>query len=1242
MYKNSLCDIDLSVFEAKQNSEMLETHPEEDDNDAGVVRISNEIDQVQKRKDQLKKELQQLNDEERQLSTKLRRASRSSVSLAITDEDDQNPGYADPDDSVMAMPKNQSDSTKSRDSNKSGDPISRNNSDPAKRSNSNEARRNKWSLRKKKTGSITEPKSLAQTLKEVQKDPAIQTAFGDQIQGAYKMVYLGTSDVDMKQLDLENIKSREQHVIQNLHKVIVTGQLARKVVLICTDTHLGIVDRAYHDDVIVKYQISEIKFHAMKTIKKATGDVSFIVFYAESKVFKQCNFYALEGKSNWTDEKIHYVYQTISRTIATCNADKLLLQSRIRQNANNTNNDAIDTDNNNGYSTTSEVGAALTRTTKLATIPKDAIVHRIKYIGIEIITKTTQCPTAVVSALLKDSKDMKKHTREKTLQHVIDYAPEAVLVCAPGSGLALVNPNNSEKIADDIVPTFVTSVVLVKLDMLLENDTILSIKERLPEHLRKSPSLHKAKVGLKKSHSNDSDMLEGFENLTLAQRDSVERRISNGELSITEGIAEAKKMKTEIVDHAVCICYNDDFTKTLKAQIVIVKGSASKANKLKADLDELVLLAKTSSADPFAAKTHKAEPLSRTLAEAEVDRNCVMAVKMIGSGMFGEVYLANQHEHTAQGAADDAGTPRAVKTLRKGANRSNRAEFTDEAAIQLEFNHKNLVKVTGVCMTQQPFLCVLEFMQYGDLQKVLRTLKEKDHELEYQEQLYIMMQISNGLKYMHARSYVHMDLATRNVLVGVGTTVKVADFGLTRPYDKGTWGYRLSGKMKLPMLWTSPECFPPIITQGKNVAARGDQIPFYDEKTDMWAFGVSIWEIVTYGKIPYGGGNLIATMRKIHNGLRLEMPADSRKGLVNLVKFAFEEDRNRRPTFQMVSEVLQTEFQRTGHAGVRDIGLLINEGYVLKMTRASTMVSQIRRASSLSRGNLMAVATQVALASQTIHEENEEEEEGTSPKKVSKWKKVRLMMPFFSMSNWALNQNGGVERKTMVLAEPDQTSANPFESDSSDSESESEPIEIMPTQQEEQEEEQQQQQQQPKQPAQTKENMEIVPPNPTTVTIAVVNAVHELPTTDTQQQQPKVAPPGYRYSEDGMLRPIITANLYEDDESDHDADDDDDDDDEDDEDEDDDDDDSGGDEEIFKLMMERREKHAAEEEKRREEIKIAYMKRKAEEDAILMIELAQFDEVKKKEQEILEAEKTKIYNEAQIRLETELDFSFDF
>ena len=171
-------------------------------------------------------------------------------------------------------------------------------------------------------GPVKQPKALAQTLKEVKKDPHVQAIFNDELVGAFKMVYLGNVDMPEKgDGSLESCTSDdllEFMVTNSLHKVMMAGNIARKVTLVCSLAQVAIVDRVHHNDIIVKYKTSELAYHGLKQIfakgsKKAAA--SFVVFVAKSRMFSQSAFFALEGKSNWSADKIHYVTQTISMIV---------------------------------------------------------------------------------------------------------------------------------------------------------------------------------------------------------------------------------------------------------------------------------------------------------------------------------------------------------------------------------------------------------------------------------------------------------------------------------------------------------------------------------------------------------------------------------------------------------------------------------------------------------------------------------------------------------------------------------------------------------------------------------------------------------------------------------------------------------------------------------------------------------------------------------------------------------------
>ena len=152
---------------------------------------------------------------------------------------------------------------------------------------------------------------------------------------------------------------------------------------------------------------------------------------------------------------------------------------------------------------------------------------------------------------------------------------------------------------------------------------------------------------------------------------------------------------------------------------------------------------------------------------------------------------------------------------------------------------------------------MIELCQYGDLSDILKVCDDKKIVLSVHEQLSMGLDIIAGLQWMHGRRYVHMDLAARNCLMHIGGRVKIADFGLTRAYDKDKDTYRQVGVMKLSVRW---------------VATDSLDHKMFSEKSDVWAFGITLWEIFTYGTQPYVGISLIDMMKQVRSGLRLAIP----------------------------------------------------------------------------------------------------------------------------------------------------------------------------------------------------------------------------------------------------------------------------------------------------------------------------------------------------------------------------------
>uniref|UniRef100_UPI00358E65E3 tyrosine-protein kinase ABL1-like isoform X3 n=1 Tax=Myxine glutinosa TaxID=7769 RepID=UPI00358E65E3 len=226
----------------------------------------------------------------------------------------------------------------------------------------------------------------------------------------------------------------------------------------------------------------------------------------------------------------------------------------------------------------------------------------------------------------------------------------------------------------------------------------------------------------------------------------------------------------------------------------------------------------------------------------EIERTDITMKQKLGGGQYGEVYEGYWRRYNFVVA---------VKTLKEDTMEVE--EFLKEASVMKEIKHPNLVQLLGVCTREPPFYIVTEFMTHGNLLDYLRDCNRD--EVTAVVLLYMATQISSAMEYLEKKNFIHRDLAARNCLVGENHLVKVADFGLSRLITGDTYTARAGAKF--PIKWTAPE----------SLAYNTFTI-----KSDVWAFGILLWEIATYGMSPYPGVDLSQVYERLERGYRMEQP----------------------------------------------------------------------------------------------------------------------------------------------------------------------------------------------------------------------------------------------------------------------------------------------------------------------------------------------------------------------------------
>ncbi|KAI4565773.1 hypothetical protein MJT46_009148 [Ovis ammon polii x Ovis aries] len=311
----------------------------------------------------------------------------------------------------------------------------------------------------------------------------------------------------------------------------------------------------------------------------------------------------------------------------------------------------------------------------------------------------------------------------------------------------------------------------------------------------------------------------------------------------------------------------------------------------------------------------------------EIPRESIKLVKRLGAGQFGEVWmgecvalepesllekeLGKQKEKLHVVASIPAfqttekrlfqekiklqsyynnSTKVAVKTLKPGT--MSVQAFLEEANLMKTLQHDKLVRLYAVVTREEPIYIITEYMAKGSLLDFLKS--DEGGKVLLPKLIDFSAQIAEGMAYIERKNYIHRDLRAANVLVSESLMCKIADFGLARVIEDNEYTAREGAKF--PIKWTAPEAI---------------NFGCFTIKSDVWSFGILLYEIVTYGKIPYPGRTNADVMTALSQGYRMPRMENCPDELYDIMKMCWKEKAEERPTFDYLQSVLDDFYTAT-------------------------------------------------------------------------------------------------------------------------------------------------------------------------------------------------------------------------------------------------------------------------------------------------------------------------------------------
>ncbi|XP_043358936.1 fibroblast growth factor receptor 1 isoform X6 [Dermochelys coriacea] len=304
----------------------------------------------------------------------------------------------------------------------------------------------------------------------------------------------------------------------------------------------------------------------------------------------------------------------------------------------------------------------------------------------------------------------------------------------------------------------------------------------------------------------------------------------------------------------------------------------------------------------------------------ELPRDRLILGKPLGEGCFGQVVLAE-----AIGLDKDKPnrvTKVAVKMLKSDATEKDLSDLISEMEMmKMIGKHKNIINLLGACTQDGPLYVIVEYASKGNLREYLQARRPPgmeycynpthlpEEQLSFKDLVSCAYQVARGMEYLASKKCIHRDLAARNVLVTEDNVMKIADFGLARDIHHIDY-YKKTTNGRLPVKWMAPE-------------ALFDRI--YTHQSDVWSFGVLLWEIFTLGGSPYPGIPVEELFKLLKEGHRMDKPSNCTNELYMMMRDCWHAVPSQRPTFKQLVEDLDRIVAMTSNQEYLDLSMPLDQ-----------------------------------------------------------------------------------------------------------------------------------------------------------------------------------------------------------------------------------------------------------------------------------------------------------------------------